>query len=67
MNTMDGTWFAFDLLPRRTDKYLMGFCRCTAYNVASALACLLAVTYGLSIFFDIKDLHTSKMSPRQRT
>jgi len=39
---------------------------CNAYNVASAGACLLFVAFGVSVFFDIKDLHTSKASPRTR-
>lgn len=42
-------------------------CRCDAYNVASAAACLLCVAFGLSTFFDIQDLHASKASPRTRT
>lgn len=41
-------------------------CRCDAYNLASAAACLLCVSFGVSIFFDIKDLHASKASPRTR-
>ncbi|KAJ3736098.1 hypothetical protein DFJ43DRAFT_1053399 [Lentinula guzmanii] len=40
---------------------------CNAYNVSSAAACLLCFLFGLSVFFDIKDLHTSKVSPRTRT
>ncbi|KAJ7582946.1 hypothetical protein C8J56DRAFT_831969 [Mycena floridula] len=40
---------------------------CTAYNVSSAAAFLLCVAFGISVFFDIKDLHTSKISPRTRT
>jgi len=40
---------------------------CNAYNVSSAAACLLCFLFGLSAFFDIKDLHTSKASPRTRT
>ncbi|KAI0320115.1 hypothetical protein OF83DRAFT_1169624 [Amylostereum chailletii] len=39
---------------------------CNSYNVASAGACLLAVAFGVSIFFDVKDLHQSKLSPRTR-
>ncbi|OSX65427.1 hypothetical protein POSPLADRAFT_1044802 [Postia placenta MAD-698-R-SB12] len=39
---------------------------CDAYNLASAAACLLCVSFGVSIFFDIKDLHASKASPRTR-
>lgn len=39
---------------------------CNAYNVSSAAACLLCVAFGISVFFDIKDLHASKISPRTR-
>lgn len=39
---------------------------CNAYNTASAGACLLFVTFGVSLFFDIKDLSNSKASPRTR-
>ncbi|KIK59620.1 hypothetical protein GYMLUDRAFT_44589 [Collybiopsis luxurians FD-317 M1] len=39
---------------------------CNAYNVSSAAACLLCFLFGLSVFFDIKDLHMSKASPRTR-
>ena len=41
--------------------------RCNAYNVSSAAACLLCVAFGVSIFFDVQDLHSSKQSPRTRT
>ncbi|KAI0372932.1 hypothetical protein BV20DRAFT_990363 [Pilatotrama ljubarskyi] len=40
---------------------------CDAYNLATAAACLLCLTFGLSIFFDVKDLHASRASPRTRT
>jgi hypothetical protein len=40
---------------------------CNAYNVSSAAACLLCIAFGVNVFFDIKDLHTSKLSPRTRT
>ncbi|KAI9057928.1 hypothetical protein FKP32DRAFT_1597889 [Trametes sanguinea] len=40
---------------------------CDAYNLATAAACLLCLAFGLSIFFDVKDLHASRMSPRTRT
>ncbi|KAI0082834.1 hypothetical protein K474DRAFT_1584923 [Panus rudis PR-1116 ss-1] len=40
---------------------------CDAYNLSTAAACLLCVAFGLSVFFDIKDLHSSKASPRTRT
>ncbi|EDR15392.1 uncharacterized protein LACBIDRAFT_301670 [Laccaria bicolor S238N-H82] len=39
---------------------------CNAYNVSSAAACLLCVAFGVSVFFDVKDLHASKVSPRTR-
>ncbi|KAK0463918.1 uncharacterized protein EV420DRAFT_1745372 [Desarmillaria tabescens] len=39
---------------------------CNAYNVSSAAACLLCLAFGVSVFFDIKDLHASKVSPRTR-
>lgn len=41
-------------------------CRCNAYNVASAGACFLGLVFGLSVFFDVKDLHQSRASPRTR-
>lgn len=40
---------------------------CNAYNVSSAAACLLCVSFGISIFFDVQDLSSSKVSPRTRT
>ena len=40
--------------------------RCNAYNVSSAAACFLCVAFGVSVFFDVKDLHASKVSPRTR-
>ncbi|EIN07182.1 hypothetical protein PUNSTDRAFT_104727 [Punctularia strigosozonata HHB-11173 SS5] len=40
---------------------------CNAYNTATAASCLLAVAFGFSIFFEIKDLHASRASPRTRT
>ncbi|KAI0062319.1 hypothetical protein BV25DRAFT_1825764 [Artomyces pyxidatus] len=40
---------------------------CNAYNVATAGACLLCLAFGISVFFDVKDLHQSKQSPRTRT
>jgi len=40
---------------------------CNAYNVASAGACLLGLLFGISVFFDVKDLHQSRASPRTRT
>jgi hypothetical protein len=47
--------------------FLLSFIRCNAYNVSSACACLLCVVFGVSVFFDVKDLHASKVSPRTRT
>jgi len=40
---------------------------CDAYNLSTASACLLAFAFALSVFFDIKDLHASQISPRTRT
>jgi len=39
---------------------------CNGYNTSSAAACLLCFAFGLSIFFDVKDLSGSKASPRTR-
>lgn len=40
---------------------------CDSYNVATACAFLLALAFCLSLFFDVKDLHNSRQSPRTRT
>ncbi|KAI8989699.1 hypothetical protein BD414DRAFT_314137 [Trametes punicea] len=40
---------------------------CDAYNLATAAACLLCLTFAWSMFFDVKDLHASRTSPRTRT
>jgi hypothetical protein len=40
---------------------------CDAYNAASAAGCLLALAFGFSLFFDVKDLSNSRQSPRTRT
>ncbi|KAJ7087891.1 hypothetical protein C8R44DRAFT_721119 [Mycena epipterygia] len=40
---------------------------CNAYNVSSAAACLLCVSFGVGTFFDVQDLHSSKASPRTRS
>lgn len=40
---------------------------CDGYNVATALAVFLVICYGFSVFFDVKDLHMSRVSPRSRT
>ncbi|KAF5331173.1 hypothetical protein D9619_005350 [Psilocybe cf. subviscida] len=39
---------------------------CNAYNTSTASACLLAVAFGVTTFFDVQDLHASKQSPRTR-
>lgn len=39
---------------------------CDAYNLASAMACLLCLAFSFSVFFDVKDLHDSRASPRTR-
>ncbi|KAH9952106.1 hypothetical protein B0H21DRAFT_782882 [Amylocystis lapponica] len=39
---------------------------CEAYNLATAAACLSCLAFMFSIYFDIKDLHASKASPRTR-
>jgi hypothetical protein len=46
--------------------YLTLTFRCNAYNVSTASACLLAVLFGVSLFFDVQDLFASKQSPRTR-
>ncbi|KAF7323098.1 hypothetical protein HMN09_00089900 [Mycena chlorophos] len=40
---------------------------CNAYNTSTAAGCLLAVSFGVGIFFDVQDLAGSKLSPRTRT
>ncbi|KAJ7172326.1 hypothetical protein C8R46DRAFT_1085541 [Mycena filopes] len=40
---------------------------CNAYNVSSAAACLLSVSFCFGLFFDVQDLSGSKASPRTRT
>ncbi|KAG8938371.1 hypothetical protein FRC03_007311 [Tulasnella sp. 419] len=39
---------------------------CEAYNTSTACAFFLALAFGCSVFFDFRDLVTSKVSPRQR-
>ena len=46
-----------------TDSLPLYGYRCNAYNVSSTAACFLCVAFGVSVFFDVKDLHTSKVSP----
>jgi len=40
---------------------------CNAYNVGTAGSCFLGISFGISVFFDVKDLHQSRISPRTRT
>lgn len=40
---------------------------CTSYNIAIACSCFLCIAFGCSVFFDIVDLHASRISPRTRT
>ncbi|KAF8635503.1 hypothetical protein AX17_003893 [Amanita inopinata Kibby_2008] len=61
-----GATFAFILLGKRCPSGgYEGWCN--AYNVSSAAACLLCVGFGVSVFFDVKDLYASKLNPRTRT
>lgn len=61
-----GAIFVFILIGKRCPSGgFQGWCN--AYNVSSAAACLLCISFGVSTFFDVKDLHNSKMSPRTRT
>ncbi|KAL1721071.1 hypothetical protein EV715DRAFT_249407 [Schizophyllum commune] len=39
---------------------------CTAYDASRACACITALSFGITIFFGVKDLAASKTSPRQR-
>ncbi|TEB39648.1 hypothetical protein FA13DRAFT_1580637, partial [Coprinellus micaceus] len=39
---------------------------CTAYNASTAAACLLSIVFAISIYFGVKDLYSSKLSPRTR-
>ncbi|KDQ60936.1 hypothetical protein JAAARDRAFT_124886 [Jaapia argillacea MUCL 33604] len=40
---------------------------CDSFNVGTAAACLMSLAFGFSVFFDVKDLHASRQSPRTRT
>lgn len=40
---------------------------CDGFNVAIACSVFLILLYGLNLFFDVRDLMASKISPRQRT
>lgn len=61
-----GAVFVFILIGKRCP--IGGFDGwCNAYNTSSAAACLLCLAFAVSIFFDVKDLHSSKVSPRTRT
>lgn len=55
------------ILSSRSEPPFESFDRCDGYNFATALACLTCVLFGFSVFFDIKDLHGSRASPRTRT
>lgn len=57
-----GSFFVSSL----TQLVLLLVSRCNAFNVSTAAACLLCVAFAVSIFFDVKDLNTSKVSPRTR-
>jgi len=60
-----GALFVFILIGKRCPSGRFdGWC--TGYNVASAAACLLCVTFCLSTYFDVKDLYASRVSPRTR-
>jgi hypothetical protein len=58
-------WYVLLLWPLSSD--IDFHFRCNAYNIASAGACLLGFAFGISVFFDVKDLHQSQLSPRTRT
>jgi hypothetical protein len=62
---MDGKWFPLHI---RIPFSLIFFfaSRCNAYNVSTASACLLAVAFSVSLFYDVQDLFASKQSPRTR-
>ncbi|KAK7020491.1 hypothetical protein R3P38DRAFT_2969778 [Favolaschia claudopus] len=61
-----GATFIFILIGKRCPSgAFQGWCN--AYNVSSAAACLLCVSFGVGIFFDVQDLSSSKASPRTRT
>ena len=49
-----------------TDSLPLHGYRCNVYNVSSAAACFLCVAFGVSVSFDMKDLHASKVSPWTR-
>lgn len=60
-----GALFVFVLIGKRCPAgQFEGWC--TGYNVSSASACLLCVAFCVSIFFDVKDLYSSRVSPRTR-
>jgi hypothetical protein len=40
---------------------------CDSYNLATAFVSFACASFSLSIFFDIKDIHASRISPRTRT
>ncbi|KAG5645069.1 hypothetical protein DXG03_007159 [Asterophora parasitica] len=61
-----GTTFIYILIGKRCPSGgFEGWCN--AYNVSSAAACMLCIAFGVNAFFDVRDLHDSKVSPRTRT
>jgi hypothetical protein len=61
-----GAVFVFILIGKRCPSGdFQGWCN--AYNVSSAAACLLCVSFCVGTFFDVQDLAGSKASPRTRT
>lgn len=40
---------------------------CTTYNIATACGFLLSLSFGLGVYYDIRDLTISKQSPRTRS
>ncbi|KAJ6502401.1 hypothetical protein C8R45DRAFT_1209962 [Mycena sanguinolenta] len=60
-----GATFVFTLGKRCPSGTFQGWCN--AYNVSSAAACLLCVSFCVGLFFDVQDLAGSKASPRTRT
>ncbi|KIJ41254.1 hypothetical protein M422DRAFT_172584, partial [Sphaerobolus stellatus SS14] len=40
---------------------------CNSYNLATAAAVFVCLSFGFSVYFDIVDLHASRASPRTRT
>ena len=59
-------WYvlSYPLCVHTTDTY---YTRCDSYNTATALACFLVIAFSFSVYVGVKDLHSSKTSPRTRT